>query len=147
MRFSSVLSTLAVLAVNPLGSLASPLLESRQNGISQGTFDDLVRYTKYSSAVYQWICPNPVGNTLINKVLPALCKLCSQLADSTFPGSSTQMELKGSLYVTMDEGRSSWHSVDPWNPSTLSLVSPVHPVALVFGADALYLSIQTSRSS
>lgn len=31
-------------------------------------FDDLVRYTKYSSAAYQKICPRPLGNALVMPV-------------------------------------------------------------------------------
>lgn len=47
---------------------AVPVLESRQSGISQTVYDNLVRYTKYSSAVYQWICPRPLGNPLVDQV-------------------------------------------------------------------------------
>ncbi|KAF9461268.1 Alpha/Beta hydrolase protein [Collybia nuda] len=65
--FPFVAYTWILLALSPLSSIASPLLESRAGGIPQSTFDDLVRYTKYSSAVYQWICPNPLGNTLVAK--------------------------------------------------------------------------------
>ncbi|KAF9050098.1 Alpha/Beta hydrolase protein [Panaeolus papilionaceus] len=46
---------------------AVPVLESRQSGISQTVYDNLVRYTKYSSAVYQWICPRPLGNPLVDQ--------------------------------------------------------------------------------
>ncbi|KAJ7028266.1 alpha/beta-hydrolase, partial [Mycena alexandri] len=42
---------------------ASPLLSSR--GISSSLYDDLVRYTRYSSAAYQLLCPSPLGNTLV----------------------------------------------------------------------------------
>ncbi|EGO25983.1 hypothetical protein SERLADRAFT_388749 [Serpula lacrymans var. lacrymans S7.9] len=34
-------------------------------GISQSVYDDLVRYTKYSSGAYQILCPRPMGNTLV----------------------------------------------------------------------------------
>ncbi|KAG5653046.1 hypothetical protein H0H81_002563 [Sphagnurus paluster] len=68
MRFSSLVYVCtALLALNPLVALASPVLETRADGISQAVFDDLVRYTKYSSAVYEWICPNPLGNKLVQK--------------------------------------------------------------------------------
>ncbi|KAF8644785.1 hypothetical protein AX16_008247 [Volvariella volvacea WC 439] len=67
MRFSASSLCAVVLALSPLASLASPLLETRQNGISQAVYDDLVRYTKYSSAVYQWICFKPLGNTLVKQ--------------------------------------------------------------------------------
>ncbi|KAJ7154912.1 Alpha/Beta hydrolase protein [Mycena crocata] len=43
---------------------ASPLLVPRS--VSSSLYDDLVRYTKYSSAAYQLICPSPLGNTLVN---------------------------------------------------------------------------------
>ncbi|KAJ7020909.1 alpha/beta-hydrolase [Mycena alexandri] len=42
---------------------ASPLLSSR--GISSSLYDDLVRYTQYSSAAYQLLCPSPLGHTLV----------------------------------------------------------------------------------
>ncbi|PPQ90550.1 hypothetical protein CVT25_015864 [Psilocybe cyanescens] len=51
----------------PLNAFASPLVESRANGIDETTYNNLERYTKYSSAVYQWICPKPLGNKLIDQ--------------------------------------------------------------------------------
>ena len=39
-----------------------------KGGIEQQVYDDLVRYTKYSSAVYQKICLRPLGNTLVAQV-------------------------------------------------------------------------------
>lgn len=39
-----------------------------KGGIEQQVYDDLVRYTKYSSAVYQEACPRPLGNTLVAQV-------------------------------------------------------------------------------
>ena len=39
-----------------------------KGGVEQPVYDDLVRYTKYSSAVYQKICPRPLGNTLVSQV-------------------------------------------------------------------------------
>lgn len=68
MRLSSAAIAFALAAISPLGSFASPILESRADGVSQSTYDDLVRYTKYSSAVYQWICPQPLGNKLVKQV-------------------------------------------------------------------------------
>ncbi|KAJ6577953.1 alpha/beta-hydrolase [Mycena capillaripes] len=44
-------------------SFASPILTSRS--ISSSLYDDLVRYTQYSSASYQLLCPSPLGNTLV----------------------------------------------------------------------------------
>ncbi|KAJ6468611.1 Alpha/Beta hydrolase protein [Mycena vitilis] len=44
-------------------SIAAPLLTSQ--AISSSTYDDLVRYTKYSAAAYQLFCPIPLGNTLV----------------------------------------------------------------------------------
>jgi len=67
MRFGTVTRICAVLDFGPFAAIASPLLETRQSisGISQSTYDDLVRYTKYSSAVYHGWCPKPLGNTLV----------------------------------------------------------------------------------
>ena len=67
MRFHS-LFTFSSLLLGGLNVLAKPLLETRANGIDQTTYNDLERYTKYSSAVYQWICPKPLGNKLIDQV-------------------------------------------------------------------------------
>lgn len=68
MRLLSSL-VLVISALNALLVAASPVaLESRQSGIDQTTYNDLERYTKYSSAVYQWICPKPLGNTLVKQV-------------------------------------------------------------------------------
>lgn len=39
-----------------------------KGGIEQQVYDNLVRYTKYSSAVYQKLCPWPLGNTLVAQV-------------------------------------------------------------------------------
>lgn len=39
-----------------------------KGGVEQQAYDDLVRYTKYSSAVYQKICLRPLGNTLVAQV-------------------------------------------------------------------------------
>ncbi|KAF9650877.1 alpha/beta-hydrolase [Thelephora ganbajun] len=52
------------LALLPL--LLLPLaLGYPRGGIEQQAYDDLVRYTKYSSAVYQTLCIRPLGNTLV----------------------------------------------------------------------------------
>lgn len=61
--FTTVLS----LAFLPL--LLSPLASSYpKGGIEQQVYDNLVRYTKYSSAVYQKVCLRPLGNTLVAQV-------------------------------------------------------------------------------
>lgn len=60
---SSLLLTLLLLSL----ALAYP-----KEGIEQQVYDNLVRYTKYSSAVYQKLCPRPLGNTLVAQVR-ALC--------------------------------------------------------------------------
>lgn len=65
MRFLS--TAVACLLAFALPGFATPLLESRADGIDQATYDDLVLYTKYSSAAYQWICPWPLGNTLVKQ--------------------------------------------------------------------------------
>jgi hypothetical protein len=37
-------------------------------GVDQGTYDNLVRYTKYASGAYRVLCPRPMGNALIIQV-------------------------------------------------------------------------------
>jgi len=65
----SIQAALCFIPLLILGAFGSPLPESRDgNGIPQSTYDDLVQYTKYSSAVYQWVCPSPLGNTLVKNV-------------------------------------------------------------------------------
>ena len=39
-----------------------------KGGVEQQVYDNLVRYTKYSSAVYQKLCLRPLGNTLVAQV-------------------------------------------------------------------------------
>jgi len=59
MRLTTILAALG--AVVPcLGSQIQLV-----DGISQNTYDELVQYTKYSSAAYQMICPRPLGNKLV----------------------------------------------------------------------------------
>ncbi|KAI0301029.1 hypothetical protein B0F90DRAFT_375725 [Multifurca ochricompacta] len=74
MRFfvSTLTATVAawfldVLALaTPLSSsLQSPLLRPPFNGVSEDIYSELELFAKYSSAVYQPICPRPVGNTLV----------------------------------------------------------------------------------
>lgn len=65
MRFTIVLVTLCLVA----GSMGSLLLDRRStSGIAQSTYDDLVRYTKYSSGAYQLLCIKPLGNKLVESV-------------------------------------------------------------------------------
>lgn len=50
-------------------SLQSPLLRPPSfDGISEETYGELERFAKYSSAVYQLICPRPLGNKLVQSV-------------------------------------------------------------------------------
>lgn len=63
LRFTVTLVALWLVA----GSLATVLLEKRAS-ITQSTYDDLVRYTKYSSGAYQLLCVKPLGNTLVQSV-------------------------------------------------------------------------------
>ncbi|KAJ7673607.1 Alpha/Beta hydrolase protein [Mycena rosella] len=58
--FSLFLGVLGIL-LSP--TYASPVRSPR--GISSSLYDDLVLYTKYSSAAYQIFCPRPLGNTLV----------------------------------------------------------------------------------
>jgi hypothetical protein len=38
------------------------------SSISMHTYDELERFAKYSSAVYQFLCPRPLGNSLVQSV-------------------------------------------------------------------------------
>ena len=49
------------------GSLTNSWLASG-DGISRSTYDDLVRYTKYSSGAYHPVCLKPLGNHLVQSV-------------------------------------------------------------------------------
>ncbi|KAH7888966.1 Alpha/Beta hydrolase protein, partial [Phlebopus sp. FC_14] len=44
-----------------------PRTDDPSSGIDQTTYDNLVRYTKYSSGAYQVLCPRPMGNTLVEQ--------------------------------------------------------------------------------
>lgn len=74
MLFNLGYSLLALLSLHAYGSVALPVvpveLESRADGIAQSTYDNLVRYAKFSSAAYQLVCPRPLGNTLVKSVSP-----------------------------------------------------------------------------
>jgi hypothetical protein len=63
MRFAAAL--IAICSIS--GSLASIFL-GQDSGIPQSTYDELVRYTKYSSGAYHLVCLRPMGNTLIEAV-------------------------------------------------------------------------------
>ena len=62
-----MLTTVLLLLFLPL-LLPSLTFGYHKGGIEQQVYDDLVRYTKYSSAVYQKVCPRPLGNTLVAQV-------------------------------------------------------------------------------
>jgi hypothetical protein len=81
-----VIPILLAVATWNLGTLAfatpeteppqSPLLyRPVDGGISEEIYSELVLFTKYSSAIYQFICPRPLGNKLVKSVRP----------DSVFP--------------------------------------------------------------
>jgi hypothetical protein len=38
------------------------------SSVSVHTYDELERFAKYSSAVYQFLCPRPLGNPLVQSV-------------------------------------------------------------------------------
>lgn len=38
------------------------------NSVSMHTYDELELFAKYSSAVYQFLCPRPLGNSLVHSV-------------------------------------------------------------------------------
>jgi hypothetical protein len=51
---------------SPLRLLPNPRpFDINDGSISEGTYSELEWFAKYSSAVYQFICPRPLGNTLV----------------------------------------------------------------------------------
>ena len=59
-----------LLALRLSASSLGLLLPSKPiSGIPQATYDDLVRYTKYSSGAYQLLCVRPLGNILVESVI------------------------------------------------------------------------------
>lgn len=40
----------------------------RDSSVSMHTYDELELFAKYSSAVYQFLCPRPLGNPLVQSV-------------------------------------------------------------------------------
>ena len=56
--------------VRPLTN-AQPF-DVNDGGISEKTYSELEGFAKYSSAVYQFICPRPLGNTLVRPVRLAI---------------------------------------------------------------------------
>ena len=68
LAFSRLACASALLLLGPLVSLAVPLNVTHDQAIAPGVFEDLVRFTKYSSAAYQAFCPRPLGNTLVQGV-------------------------------------------------------------------------------
>jgi hypothetical protein len=63
MRFIAVVIIFCLVA----GSLAISWRASC-GGISESTYDELVRYTKYSSGAYHLVCLKPLGNHLVQSV-------------------------------------------------------------------------------
>lgn len=56
-------------SVTLAASLQSPLLSQPIRGsVSEAIYSELVLFAKYSSAVYQFICPRPLGNKLVESV-------------------------------------------------------------------------------
>ncbi|KAN0138436.1 alpha/beta-hydrolase [Lactarius tabidus] len=72
-----VIPILLAVATWNLGALAFVTLETAEppqspllsrpvdGGISEDIYSELVLFTKYSSAIYQFICPRPLGNKLV----------------------------------------------------------------------------------
>lgn len=68
MMWLAVATLLALcLSASSLGLLLPSKLQIV--GIPQETYDDLVRYTKYSSGAYHLLCIRPLGNTLVESVI------------------------------------------------------------------------------
>jgi hypothetical protein len=60
---------------SPLSMLRRPPPELEQlednlhdSSVTMHTYDKLERFAKYSSAVYQFLCPRPLGNSLVQSV-------------------------------------------------------------------------------
>lgn len=60
---------------SPLPILRRPPPEPEQleddphdSNVSMHTYHELERFAKYSSAVYQFLCPRPLGNSLVQSV-------------------------------------------------------------------------------
>ena len=54
-----------------LSLLPRPPLEDNaheRRGVSARTYGELERFAKYASAAYQYLCPRPLGNTLVRSV-------------------------------------------------------------------------------
>jgi len=47
---------------------AMKMKEGGDGSISATTYDELERFAKYASAAYQFVCPRPLGNTLVRTV-------------------------------------------------------------------------------
>ncbi|KAF7323947.1 putative feruloyl esterase A [Mycena kentingensis (nom. inval.)] len=63
MRVFALFFALACVAAAPAPVPVPAEIDSR--GISSSLYDDLVRYTQYSSAAYQFVCAKPLGQTLV----------------------------------------------------------------------------------
>nr|GAT49317.1 predicted protein [Mycena chlorophos] len=59
MRFSFVSAALALFTTLPVATALTT------RAVTDALYEELVLYTKYSSAAYQLTCPHPLGNTLI----------------------------------------------------------------------------------
>jgi hypothetical protein len=67
------LGTLAFATPETAEPPQSPLLSRPvDGGISEDIYSELVLFTKYSSAIYQFICPRPLGNKLVKSVRSSL---------------------------------------------------------------------------
>jgi hypothetical protein len=68
---------------HPAPEREQPELEREEDylhgsNVSVQTYEELGLYTKYSSAVYQFLCPRPLGNSLVRSVsLPRSGVHCS----------------------------------------------------------------------
>ncbi|SRR6266404_1025281 len=56
------------LATPSLVPLQFPLFPPIRGGISEDVYSELLLFAKYSSAVYQSVCPRPLGHTLVESV-------------------------------------------------------------------------------
>jgi hypothetical protein len=56
------------LSLLPRPPLEDNAHEHERRGVSARTYGELERFAKYASAAYQYLCPRPLGNTLVRSV-------------------------------------------------------------------------------
>jgi hypothetical protein len=108
-------------SVTLAASLQSPFLSRPiRGGVSEAIYSELVLFAKYSSAVYQFICPRPLGNKLVESVRPRTTRTpqpssglmrvdSSRMSSRTRTGSSC-VTIPGRKSSSLFVGASSWRT-------------------------------------